>query len=291
MDHVINNSNYPVPFFPKTDALFIRRPRRIDGAGGAEARIADMFYQNSPSDKKQAIFIDTPTLSLNGVYKAAEQGKGNQRYSIRINKDDSEWLSMVLVNLGTLAFDNMVNVLKANKDLCPRSCRAIIDDANPSSDVHMKPIFNPEYESHFLKVQANCPVWNYDNMEAGGIPLSNLPILPSHGQYRLRLRAFGIFLGPHRQGATYSSSLSIMVEQILFRSTTSDNYLTLGLNMQEFEADIASFKSPEIVPTTMMKTKALPKRDVTMDLFLSDDDDDGKVHPKKRSTNGKARHV
>lgn len=155
----------------------------------------------------------------------------------------------------------------------------------------MKPIFNPEYESHFLKVQANCPVWNYDNMEAGGIPLSNLPILPSHGQYRLRLRAFGIFLGPHRQGATYSSSLSIMVEQILFRSTTSDNYLTLGLNMQEFEADIASFKSPEIVPTTMMKTKALPKRDVTMDLLLSDDDDDGKALPKKRSTNGKARRV
>jgi len=308
MEHIINTPSYPSAFFPRADTIFVRAPRKIAGVGGSESRMADIFYLNSSSDKKQTLFIDTPTLTLSGVYKAPEQTNGPSRFSIRLSKDDSDWLSMILINLSNVAFNNMVDVLNNNKDLCPRACRSIIDDPMPTPEIHLKPIFSTDFQSHFLKVHSNCPVWDYDDMETGGKPLSSLTTLPSRGQYRLRLRIFGLFLGPHRQGATHSSSLSLKVEQILFRSTLSDETPTLGLNIVDFKNDIDATSSspptpsppnvssltkigiPDKIAPIKVATVSSSIRKRKLDLqFSSSNDDDAGEDEMQRSAPGKKR--
>lgn len=240
MAFTINQTNFPDAVLYNTDDFVVKSPRRITRTGFAAAMdiaMADLMY-GPQGTSHLPIYVETPTLSLSGIFQGPESSGMSPRYTIRIMANDNLWLSTVMNNISAMAFEKISKSLIADPKQCPRICLPMLQDADINLDTYLKKFFIPGYGSHFLKLNPDCPIWNYESMEDGSQEINKMVSLPSHGQYRLRLRVYGLYVGPHGSGNKQVFSLSVKVVQVLYKATDTSDKSKLAIDISQFENDI-----------------------------------------------------
>jgi len=246
-------TSYTEAIINEPTTIMVKTPRRITRPGygaGLDSCMADISYRRCAGGLCQNIYIDCPIMALSGVFKTPDQPNAPARYSLRFTQEDSEWLATMMNNLNTISYGSLLTRLVTSPpETCPKSCKAMLEDVEKEAREmkYLKPIFTPGYNAHFLKVNADCPVWDVDNpTPAGGKGyslLKDMETLPRYGQYKLRLHVFGIYMGPHGSSENlHTCSLSVKVDQILFQGINSgageDSPIVLKMDIDQFKSDI-----------------------------------------------------